>query len=48
MIKFNSAAIHTKRHKKHSGKLTAVYAELTNADPSSETGFEDLATIGRK
>ena len=37
---------HTKRHMRHSKKLMTVHVELTNPDLSSETGFEDLATIG--
>ena len=31
-MKSCSTAYHTKRHKKHLGKLTTVYAELTNLD----------------
>ena len=47
MMESYSTAFHTKSHRRHPGKLTTVCAELTNLDLSLETGFEDLATIGR-
>ena len=40
--------LYIKRHRRRSKKLTTVSAELTNPDLSSEIGFEDLATIGRR
>jgi len=40
-----SDACHTKRYRRHSKKLMMVYVELTNPDPNSETGSEDLAII---
>jgi len=39
---------HTKKHKRYSRKLTVVCAELTNPDLSSETSFEELATISQR
>jgi len=48
MMESCSDAFHTKRHMRHSKKLMMVCTELTNPDPSSETGSEDLAIIGRR
>ena len=39
-----SAAFHTKRHKRHSGKLTTACSRLTILDLNWGTDFEDLAT----
>ena len=41
MMESCSDAFHTKRHKNHSKKLMIVCVELTNSDPSWETGLED-------
>jgi len=48
MMEFYSDAFHTKRHMRHSKKLMTAYAELTNPDPNSKTGLEDLAIIGQR
>ena len=48
MMESYFAVFHIKRHIRHSKKLMMVCAELTNLDPSSETGLEDLANIGRR
>ena len=48
MMESYSDAFHLKRHRRRSKKLMMVCAELTNPDPSSETGLEDLAIIGRR
>jgi len=48
MLESYSDAIHTKRHRRHSKKFTMLCTKLTNPDPSSETGSEDLAIIGRR
>jgi len=48
MMESCSDAFYTKRHRRHSKKLMMVCAELTNPDPSSETGSENLAIIGRR
>ena len=45
MIESYFDACHTKRHGKHSKKLMMVCAELTNSDPNSETGSEDMAIV---
>jgi len=41
-----SNVFHTKGHRRHSKKLMTVYTELTNLDPSLETGLEDLVITG--
>jgi len=48
MIESYSDAFHTKRHRKHTKRHMMVCAELTTPNPSSETGSEDLAIIGRR
>ena len=48
MMKSYFTAFHIKRHRRYSGKLTAVCTELTNLDQSSGTSYEDLATIGQR
>ena len=46
MMESYSDAFHIKRHGKRSKKLMMVCVKLTNPDPSSKTGLEDLAIIG--
>jgi len=41
-------AFHTKRHRKPSGKLTAVCAELTNPNPNLKIDSGYLATTGQR
>jgi len=48
MMESYSDAFHTKRHRRRSRKLMAVYVELTNPDPSLKIGLKDLATIGQR
>jgi len=48
MIESCSVAIHTKRHRKLSGKLTMVCAKLTNSDRNWEIDFKDLVTTGQR
>jgi len=43
-----SVAFHTKRHKKHSGKLMTACTKLINLDPDLGTDLEDLAIIWPK
>jgi len=48
MMESYSNAFHIKRHIRHSKKFMTVCAELTNQNPSSETGLEDLAITDRR
>jgi len=48
MMESYSNIFHTKRYRRHSKKLRMVCTELTNPDPNSETGLENLAIIGRR
>jgi len=45
MIESYSATFHTKRHRRHSGKLVTVRTELTNPDLSLGTDSEDLLLL---
>jgi len=48
LIESFSAAFHTKRHRKHSGKLMMLCAELTNPDLSLEIDFEGSTITGQR
>ena len=48
MTKSCSIAFHTKRHRRHSRKLTMAHAKQTNPNPNLGTDFEDLANIGQR
>jgi len=48
MMESCSVVFHTKRHTRHSRKLTTVCAEITNTEPNLGTDFEDLATTSQK